>query len=58
MINYQLTKDSDLPDKVKQAPTMLIDEHSQVASRCMDVMWGYPRFQNLSKVAQQSNAQE
>ena len=71
-IDYQMN-DTDLPEQVKEAATLRLDEDDEIASLCMDVIWGhlgnlkvsgYPRFQHLSKVAQlvlvlpHSNAEE
>ena len=72
-VDCQLMKDTDLPNKVKQAATLQLDEDDKIVSLRMDVIWGYlgnlkvndyPRFQHLSKVAQlvlvlpHSNAEE
>ena len=65
--------DTDLPKEAKQAATLQLDEDGKIVSLRMDVVWGYlgnlkisgyPRFQNLNKVAQlvlvlpHSNAEE
>ena len=72
-IDYQLMNDTDLPKEAKQAATLQLDEDGKIVSLRMDVVWGYlgnlkisgyPRFQNLNKVAQlvlvlpHSNAEE
>jgi hypothetical protein len=68
-----MMNDTDLPEQVKEAATLRLDEDDKIASLRMDVIWGhlgnlkvsgYPRFQHLSKVAQlvlvlpHSNAEE
>ena len=72
-VDYQLMNETDLPDDVRQAATVQLDDDENAVSLRMDIIWGYlgnlkvndyPRYKNLSKLAKlilvlpHSNAEE
>ena len=72
-VDYQLMNESDLPDDVRQAATVQLDDDGNAVSFRMDIIWGYlgnlkvndyPRYKTLSKLAKlilvlpHSNAEE